>query len=125
MMQVFHWWPGRTWKKECPIPMYLVKRAEELGSKYLTVAIEYVPAGDEDIPLVGTAFCCWKDAATRTKGREIAVGRLRKEIEWYRGAPPIPRVSAFCYAFNQIDFSAFTEWAKNFHAGNWYLTSTR
>jgi hypothetical protein len=72
MISVFHWWPGREFKKECPIPSFLVQEAEQRGSRYLTFISARV--GDEE--LAGWAFCCPKDVPDKKLGRRIAYGRL-------------------------------------------------
>jgi len=77
-VRVYHWWPGKEWYKECPIPSFLVKEARQKGSKYLT----YVEAlsEDGDGPFA-YATCCPRDFPSRKMGRTIALGRLRKDLE--------------------------------------------
>jgi hypothetical protein len=74
-MRVYHWWPGRTWDGPCPhIVEKYVPRAEELGSKYMTIAVQWL--GDPDNYLIGMSLCCKKDNPSRSLGRKIAVARL-------------------------------------------------
>ena len=77
MISVFHWWPGRQWKKNCPIPSFLVQEAERMGSRYLTFISTRV--GDEE--LAGWAFCCPKDVPDKKLGRRIAFGRMMAMCE--------------------------------------------
>lgn len=72
MISVFHWWPGREFKKECPIPSFLIKQAEQRGSRYLTFISTRV--GDEEF--AGWALCNPKDVPNKQLGRRIAFGRM-------------------------------------------------
>jgi hypothetical protein len=76
-MHIFHWWPGREYRKQCPIPAFLVKEAERMGSRYLTFAI----VETEERAIWGHAFCCPKDVPSRKMGKQIAVGRVMAMIE--------------------------------------------
>lgn len=76
-MKVYHWWPGREFRGPCPIPVFMVKAAEKMGSLYLT----YVALDVGDMRFFGNAFCCPKDFPSRKMGRRIAVGRLKAMAE--------------------------------------------
>lgn len=74
-VKITHWWPGREFKGPSPIPATFIKRAESMGSRYLTVAtleIDYKPVA------AGLAFCCPKDCPDKHLGRQIALGRMRQ-----------------------------------------------
>jgi hypothetical protein len=72
MISVFHWWPGRKFKKECPIPSFLVQEAEERGSRYLT----FVSVKVDDEEIAGWAKCHPNDVPDKKLGRRIAFGRM-------------------------------------------------
>ena len=72
-MRIFHWWPGREYMKDCPIPDLYVSEARRMGSRYLTYAILEL---DEGRYVEGWAFCCPKDVPSRKMGKKIAVGRV-------------------------------------------------
>ena len=73
-VRIYHWWPGKEWYRENPIPSFLVKEAEIKGSKYLT----YTEAEDLNWDF---ALCCPRDVPSRKMGRKIALGRLAKRLE--------------------------------------------
>lgn len=75
-LKVYHWWPGREWRGPCPFPVYLVRIAKKNHRKYMTVAmIEH-----EGKTYMGVAECGKHDVPSRQRGRDIAIGRLAKEL---------------------------------------------
>ena len=76
-VQIFHWWPGREFQGVCPIPPLAIRVAEKRGSRYMTFAVADLPDG----PIAAWAFCCPKDTPDRERGRNIALGRLAKQLE--------------------------------------------
>ncbi len=102
--------------------MYLVKRAEELGSKYLTVAVEY---RKDRAPLVATAFCCPKDSPSRERGRDIVLGRLnRMELEEIPQSD-LSKFAVWANAFSRVNLDSLIEWAKSFRGIDVGLTNIR
>lgn len=79
MIRIFHWWPGREYRGVCPIPSYLVREAEEKGTRYLT----FVSLEMNDLVIEGVAECCPKDVPSRKMGRKIALGRLKSLVKHY------------------------------------------
>jgi hypothetical protein len=77
-IRIYHWWPGREYKKDNPIPPWLLREAERMGSRYLTVATE--ERNDRLLLVYGWAFCCPRDTPSRSIGRKIAMGRL---LAWH------------------------------------------
>lgn len=76
--KIAHWWPGRQFKKESPIPSYLIKEAQKKGTRYLTVVtLEW---GGQEF-MGGVASCCPKDSPDKELGRTIAIGRLWAQID--------------------------------------------
>ena len=77
-VRIYHWWPGKEWYKENPIPSYIVKEVKQMGSRYLT----YVSAEvDYDRFVSAWSVCCPRDIPSRKMGRKIALGRLGKRLE--------------------------------------------
>ena len=76
-MHIFHWWPGREYRKNCPIPDVFVNEAVRMGSRYLTYAV----LEDEGRMVEGFAFCCHKDVPSRKRGKQIAVGRIMSIVD--------------------------------------------
>lgn len=74
-VKVVHWWPGREFNGDNPIPQHHLHEAKRMGSRYLTVASQ----GN----MSAAAFCCRKDIPSRRKGRWLALNRLRllQELE--------------------------------------------
>ena len=80
-VKIYHWWPGRQWEGPCPIPAYMIHRAVEKNTVYLTVAYIGDLAAGTHYPTLGVAECCPKDIPERKLGRRIALGRLARELE--------------------------------------------
>ncbi|RPJ40091.1 MAG: hypothetical protein EHM35_00355 [Planctomycetaceae bacterium] len=72
-IRVYHWWPGRQYAGESPIHPALLANCERRGTRYLTLAF--------CDGYFGLARCCPKDNPSRRLGREIALGRLRANME--------------------------------------------
>ena len=81
-VRLFHWWPGREFKRGwCPIPRHVVRGWKKNQRRYATHA-SIVPAAPM-MPIEGSAECGPSDTPTRQIGREIALGRLAKELKLY------------------------------------------
>ena len=78
-VDITHWWPGRVYDRGCfPFVKKWLIRWLTIGTRYATVAT------CEELNLMTMAECCPKDFPTRQKGREIALNRMRKELEEIR-----------------------------------------
>ena len=76
-VKVVHWWPGREFRNHKMTVFFKLAARSRGDSHYVTAASVLVG------PLLvqGMAHCCPKDTPSRARGREIALGRLRKELE--------------------------------------------
>ena len=70
---VIHWWPGRDYAGEHPLNPQTVEEYEKRGTRFVTLAV--------CLNHNARAECCPRDAPSRKLGREIALGRLEKDIE--------------------------------------------
>ena len=77
-MTYFHWWPGRSFRGDCPIPEPFVRECQRRGTRYLTAA--RLTCGGRTV--WGLAMCCPKDVPSREIGRRIARGRAVKAFEY-------------------------------------------
>ena len=75
-VKVVHWWPGREFRNR-NMTAFFNMVSWGRGLRYITAA--HVSVGP--LLLQGMALCCPKDTPSRARGREIALGRLRKELE--------------------------------------------
>ena len=86
-VRLFHWWPGREFKRGwCPIPSDVVKGWNKKHRRYATYVeirgrgYQHVPPKTKDV-FAAYAECGPSDTPTRKIGREIALGRLAKQLE--------------------------------------------
>jgi len=92
-VKIYHWWPGREWAGPSPIEAIENRLG---GSRYITVARTRLlvdwpiwddpkdgtwPMPEDGWTVQGIARCCHKDVPDRKRGREIALGRLAKQLE--------------------------------------------
>ena len=76
-VKVVHWWPGRQFGDRHMTQFFEMAAWARGGSRYVTVAF----AISDRMVFQCMAHCCPKDTPSRARGREIALGWLRKELE--------------------------------------------
>ena len=75
---LMHWWPGREFHNPNLTRFFEMAARHAHGGDTLYITVGYVIIGPSLIQ--GVAYCCPKDKPSRKRGRQIALGRLGKEL---------------------------------------------